>query len=49
MNWFMSDDVTSNSRGVESPDLEFKIDNDICLKILKFIYSSSLMCYILKD
>ena len=26
MNWFMSDDVTSNSRGVESPDLEFKID-----------------------
>ena len=24
MNWFMSDNVSSNMRGVESPDLEFK-------------------------
>ena len=32
MNWFMSDDVTSNSRGVESPDLEFKIDKDPIIK-----------------
>ena len=26
INWFMSEDVTSNHRGIESPDLEFKIE-----------------------